>query len=100
VPWTLASTDAGLITEQPQRVELSGLPILLVRLDDGVHALHDTCLHRAVSLAEGTVENGIVICSAHFWSFDLRSGVCTQLPDQGLRVFNTKVEEGKLYVEV
>jgi nitrite reductase/ring-hydroxylating ferredoxin subunit len=100
VPWELALTDAASVTVQPQRVELGGQPILLVRLDDGVHALHDTCLHRAVSLAEGTVEGGLITCSAHFWSFDLRSGTCTQLPEQGLRVFNTKIEEGKLYVEV
>jgi nitrite reductase/ring-hydroxylating ferredoxin subunit len=98
--WEPALPAADLAPGALKSVELAGTPVLLSRLDDGVHAVHATCLHRGVSLGDGSVDGGVVTCSAHFWSFDLRTGVCTQIPDQGLRVFNVKEEEGMLYVEV
>lgn len=98
--WLLACAEAALPVGERVKVELEGQPILLTHLEDGFFAVHDTCLHRRVSLSEGSIEGATITCSAHFWNYDLRSGACTQLPDQGLQVFNTKVEEGNVYVEV
>jgi nitrite reductase/ring-hydroxylating ferredoxin subunit len=98
--WLAALPEAELAADAPRALELEGTPVLLTRLEDGVHAVHATCLHRGVSLGDGTLEGATITCSAHFWSFDVRTGVCTQIPDQGLRVFNVKTEEGTIYVEV
>ncbi len=78
----------------------AGLPILLSNLDGQVYAVHDTCLHRGGSLAAGLLEDGVITCPLHFWGFDVRTGVCTQVPSMALKVFVTKVENGEVYVEV
>lgn len=82
------------------KVILAGQPILLTHTDDGFHAVHDTCLHRGGSLAAGPVEDGVVTCPLHFWGFDVKTGVCTQVPTMALRVFPTKVENGEVFIEV
>jgi nitrite reductase/ring-hydroxylating ferredoxin subunit len=83
-----------------RRVEVLGQPILLARLDDGWHAVHDTCLHRGASLAAGALEDTRVTCPLHFWVFDVRDGTCAQVPGLALKVFPVKLEEGTVYVDV
>ncbi len=100
MPWVAVLDDAALPLGAHTRVEAQGQPILLARLDDGLHAVHDVCLHRGASLAAGPLADGVVTCYLHFWSFDVRSGACTQVPGLQLRVFPVKSEEGKIHVEL
>jgi nitrite reductase/ring-hydroxylating ferredoxin subunit len=98
--WHKALPVAALPVGAHTRVELDGQPILLSHLEDGFHAVHDTCLHRGASLAAGPMAQGLITCHLHFWSFDARSGACTQVPGLALKAFNVKIEEGEVHVEV
>lgn len=98
--WHRALAETALALGAHARVDLSGQPILLSHLDDGFHAVHDTCLHRGASLAAGPLEDGILTCHLHFWCFDARTGASTQVPGLALRVFNVRTEKGDVYVEV
>lgn len=98
--WHRALPAEGLPVGGHTRVDLGGQPVLLARLEDGWHAVHDTCLHRGASLAAGPLEAGVVTCHLHFWSFEVRTGACTQVPGLALRRFNVKIEEGDVHVEI
>lgn len=98
--WLRALDLATLPVGAHTRVDLGGQAILLSHLDDGVHAVHDTCLHRGASLAAGPLAGGKVTCHLHFWSFDARSGECVQVPSIRLRKFPVKIEDGAIHVEV
>lgn len=64
-----------------QRIEVEGLgPILLIRLDDRLHAVDDTCPHATASLAEGFVEDRRIVCPLHFAEFDLSDGTPHNAP--------------------
>ncbi len=72
--WT-AALDAGeLVTGEPMRVVVDETPVLLVRHEDGVHALHDRCSHRGCGLSTGEIEGEVVTCPCHGSRFDLRDG--------------------------
>lgn len=98
--WQRALAQGDLAPGAHARVELQGQAILLSHLDDGWHAVHDVCLHRGASLAAGPLQDGVVTCHLHFWSFDVRTGVCTQVPSAVLKVFPVKLEEGDVYVDI
>jgi nitrite reductase/ring-hydroxylating ferredoxin subunit len=100
MPWEYAIDEAALPVGQNTKLMLGGQPIMLSHLDDGFHAVHDTCLHRGASLSVAPLEGRSVSCHLHFWTFDASDGHCTQVPSLSLRVFPTKTEEGKVYVEV
>jgi 3-phenylpropionate/trans-cinnamate dioxygenase ferredoxin subunit len=65
-----------------RKVEIDGLEILLVRIDDDIYAISDTCSHADVSLSNGFVEadDCAVECPKHGASFDLRTGEALTLP--------------------
>jgi len=68
---------------------------------DEVHALDDTCTHAGASLSEGGVRDGTVRCPRHGAPFDLRTGEALGYPaSEDLRTYETKVEDGVVYVRV
>jgi nitrite reductase/ring-hydroxylating ferredoxin subunit len=48
--------------------------VLLVKLDGEIHAYDAMCPHQSISLVEGELENGVLTCRAHEWSFNAVSG--------------------------
>lgn len=65
-----------------RKVTVDGRQIALVRLDDDVYAIGDTCSHADVSLSEGFVEPDecAIECERHGALFDLRTGEPLSLP--------------------
>lgn len=48
--------------------------ILVVNLEGRLFALEDACPHSGRSLSEGKVLDGCVVCPAHGWEIDVRTG--------------------------
>lgn len=65
-----------------RKVTVDGRQIALVRLDDDVYAIGDTCSHADVSLSDGFVEPDecAIECERHGALFDLRTGEPLSLP--------------------
>jgi len=65
-----------------QKVSIDGREIALVRIDDDVYAIGDTCSHADVSLSTGFVEvdECAIECERHGALFDLRTGEPLSLP--------------------
>jgi toluene monooxygenase system ferredoxin subunit len=72
----------------------------VVRLADEVHAYLDRCAHLGVALSEGTLEGGVLTCSAHHWQYDAATGRGIN-PDTACLVrFPVTITDGDVYVEV
>jgi 3-phenylpropionate/trans-cinnamate dioxygenase ferredoxin subunit len=85
----------------PARVELSGVPVCLVRTGEDVWALHDVCSHQRWSLADGEVHGGGVECSLHGSTFDLATGAPSSLPaTKPVPTFATRVVDGTVEVDI
>jgi 3-phenylpropionate/trans-cinnamate dioxygenase ferredoxin subunit len=61
-------------------IEVRGRQIALLREGDTYYALDNTCTHRGGPLAEGTIEQGEVVCPWHGAHFDLGTGQPTCPP--------------------
>ncbi|MFC8717165.1 non-heme iron oxygenase ferredoxin subunit [Kitasatospora saccharophila] len=85
----------------PKKVELNGVPVAIVRTDEGVFAINDTCSHANVSLSEGEVEDCMIECWLHGSSFDLRTGKPSGLPaTRPVAVYPVKIEGDDVLVSV
>ena len=73
--------------------------VLLVRLDDGVHAVGAHCTHYGAPLAEGRIADGSVHCPWHHACFDLRTGAAGCAPAFApLGRWRTEVADGSVFV--
>ena len=55
-------------------VQISGIDIGLFRVDGEIHAIENRCPHAGDPLSEGLLDGPIVVCPAHGWEFDVRTG--------------------------
>jgi 3-phenylpropionate/trans-cinnamate dioxygenase ferredoxin subunit len=77
--------------------------VALVRIDDDVYAIGDTCSHANVSLSEGEVLAGDreIECWKHGSTFSLVTGEPLTLPaTQPVPVYEARVEDGQIVVVV
>ena len=86
--------DGGLT-----RVEASGVPVVLLRDGDTIHAAAATCTHVGGPLDEGEHDGTQVTCPWHGSVFDLRDGHLVHGPATSpLQAFEARVEAGRVQV--
>jgi 3-phenylpropionate/trans-cinnamate dioxygenase ferredoxin subunit len=86
-----------------RRVEVAGVPVAVVRIDDDVYAIGDTCSHANVSLSGGEVwcDERELECPRHGSTFSLETGAAITLPaTQPVPVFEAAVVDGRIVVTV
>jgi 3-phenylpropionate/trans-cinnamate dioxygenase ferredoxin component len=92
-----------LVPGSARRVEVAGVAVAVVRIDDDVYAIGDVCSHANVSLSEGEVwcEERELECPKHGSTFRLDTGEPVTLPaTQPVPVFKAEVADGKVTVTV
>ncbi|MFM7948754.1 MAG: non-heme iron oxygenase ferredoxin subunit [Actinomycetales bacterium] len=69
-----------LVSGKPVKVSLDNTDVCVVRVNDEVFAVSDTCSHAEASLSEGEVTEFKIECWLHGAEFDLRSGEAVTPP--------------------
>ncbi|MDH5358257.1 MAG: nitrite reductase small subunit NirD [Gammaproteobacteria bacterium] len=96
-------TEIGALTDIPSKgsriVKTPEGDVALFRTaTDDIFALFDQCPHKQGPLSQGIVHDNRVTCPLHNWVIDMASGQATG-PDEGCtRTFETKVENGIVYL--
>ncbi len=68
--------------------------------DDRVFAINNRCPHKGGPLSQGIVYGDKVACPLHSWKISLVDGKAEE-PDVGeTTCFNTKIEDGFVYLEL
>jgi len=77
-----------------------GQSILVMCLNGGeFKAFQGICPHQETELVQGTLENGILTCSAHLWQFDCKTGKGINPDDCRIAEYPIKVEGDNLLVD-
>ena len=100
--WEDAMAADDLEPNEPKSVVVGETPVMLLRHDDGLHALHDRCSHRGCSLADtGEVEGEIVTCGCHGSQFDVRNGSVQRGPAATFQpVYEARESDGRIQVRL
>lgn len=72
--WVVVSTLDELWEGDMQPVMLEGRPLLLCHVEGAVFAYDNSCPHSGNPLSQGTLEERVLTCAAHEWSFDVCTG--------------------------
>jgi len=76
--------------------DVDGEQVAVFRLRDGsLRALSAVCPHRGGPIADGQIDNRIVICPLHLNAFELDTG-CSTTGEQPLRRFDVTVIDDEI----
>lgn len=84
-------------------VDIDGVPVALVRIEQEVFAVHDVCSHADVRLSEGMVwcDTKQIECIRHGSAFGLETGHPNTLPaTQPVAVYPVSINDGVVTVNV
>jgi nitrite reductase/ring-hydroxylating ferredoxin subunit len=74
--------------------------VLIIKLDGEVYAYEDRCAHLGVALSEGLLESGVLICSAHHYQYDARTGQGVNPKSVRLRTYPVAIKDGAILVDI
>jgi 3-phenylpropionate/trans-cinnamate dioxygenase ferredoxin subunit len=82
-------------------IEVSGVPVAVIRAGQDIYALHDVCSHEEVPLSEGDVYDHTVECWLHGSCFDLRTGNPTGPPaTTPVATYDVKIDGDDVFVSL
>lgn len=86
---------------EARRFVLDGVPVAVFHLEDGWHAIHDTCTHAKASLSEGWLFGDLVACPLHGARFNVKTGAVVTLPaTRPVETFEVRLDGGAVLVGV
>jgi nitrite reductase (NADH) small subunit len=98
-------TEVGPLVDIPKKgsrvvVTAEGDVAVFRTSSDQVFALFDQCPHKKGPLSQGLVYDNRVACPLHNWVIDMNSGEATG-PDEGCtRTFETKIDNGTVFISL
>ena len=98
-------TEVGPLVDIPKKgsrvlVTAEGDVAVFRTSGDQLFALFDQCPHKKGPLSQGIVYDNRVACPLHNWVIDMNSGEATG-PDEGCtRTFETKIENGTVFISL
>lgn len=95
--------DVGEIVEGELKVfavEGVDIPVLVTRVKGDLVVGTSMCPHEDVSLANGVLKKGKIVCRGHGYAFDLRTGQCEHDPKLRWRLYKTEIVGSELFVEL
>ena len=82
-----------------KEVVVAGNMLVLTRIGSRYGALHSRCPHAGGPLAEGSIENGLLVCPWHGREYDPVTGSCEGYADS-VRAYPVDVRVDGIYVAV
>jgi nitrite reductase (NADH) small subunit len=74
--------------------------IALFNVDGTISAIDGVCPHQGGPLGQGELTGTVVTCPWHGWQFDVRTGQHQLNPRVAQQVFNARVEDGWILVDL
>ncbi len=95
-----AADMKDLTDGQSIEVEVGPLPLLLHRRGDQVFATGVYCAHQDVRLNPANCSGDTILCTAHGYRMNIRTGACLNEDDLFLPTYPTIVEKGEVWVKL
>ncbi len=98
--WSDAGPVPNLEIEELSGVVVDGRELVVLQASSGLKVFEGRCPHQGALLAEGELEEGLLICRNHRWKFDTETGQRKGGAAPCLKHFDSKIEDDKLWIHL
>jgi nitrite reductase/ring-hydroxylating ferredoxin subunit len=96
-----AEADEMLSENKPQRLIIGDKHYCLVKRENTIYAVSNTCPHNGESLSKGVVNfAGEIVCPWHGYQFSLKTGREYQERAHDLETFPVKEDKDGVYIAI
>jgi len=88
-----------LLDNQSVVIEVENMALMLHRRGEKVYATGVYCPHAEVRLDPRNTKGDLIICKAHGYRSNIKTGECLEEPDVKLNTFAAVVEDGMVWVK-
>jgi nitrite reductase (NADH) small subunit len=85
---------------QGTEVSVGSRALAVFNVGGAFYAISNACLHRGGPLGQGFLEGSAVTCPWHNWTFDVTTGANVFNPALKVACFETKLEDGWVWVKL
>jgi nitrite reductase/ring-hydroxylating ferredoxin subunit/uncharacterized membrane protein len=86
---------------KPQRFDVKGEPVLLVRRGQQVYAIGAVCSHYGAPMEQGTLRDNTIECPWHYSRYTLQDGSVISGPSTApLPAYDAQIKDGTIWVKV
>lgn len=89
-----AELDQGSLT----RIEVGGDDLVVANIDGRLGVFRNRCVHQGLSLDGGRLDDGMLTCPWHGFTFDAVTGECLSAPGAQLEQVPARVDGGVLWL--
>ena len=98
--YTRICSITDLSEHEGKRFLANDYEIAIFKIKGEIFALSNKCPHKhTAQIYEGFIEEGCVVCPAHGWMFDLRTGK-TRTGEKGLIAYEAKILDNDVYIKL
>jgi nitrite reductase (NADH) small subunit/3-phenylpropionate/trans-cinnamate dioxygenase ferredoxin subunit len=97
--WVRVGDAARWVKGRGRQVDVAGTAVAVFWDGQQWIAVADTCPHMGASLADGRLIGSELQCSWHEWRYDTTTGQCPLRSWARVRVYETKVEAGGVWIK-
>jgi nitrite reductase (NADH) small subunit len=99
--WTRLGPEPAMPGEgEAKEFAAGGKTLCVARVNGALCAMDNECPHRGGPLAEGTVEEGKIVCPWHAWAFDPKTGAASHNPNAKVAVYEIRIEGGDVFTKL
>ena len=99
--WVKLVTTEEIPSMGSRKVVVGETEIAIFKTRDGsIFAINNVCPHKQGKLTEGLVHEHVVTCPLHNWDVDLATGEALGNDSGCTNVYETKIEEGVVYLSL
>jgi toluene monooxygenase system ferredoxin subunit len=100
VTFTTVLPERELWVGEMRGLVVGGRRLLLVRTEEAICAYEDRCAHLGLPLSSGRLENGVITCAHHRYSYDARTGRGINPANVALKPLPSCVRGGDIEIDL
>ena len=93
---------AEVVCDELRAFKVRGVtwPVIVTYLDDDLVATQGVCPHEDIALVDGYLHEGTLICPAHAYTYDLRTGRCKHDASLELRRYPITIVADEIWIDL